>query len=210
MGVILSGILGGFSGKVGPVIGGNWKGIDYMKKYFIPSNPQSVSQTAQRTKFKTVSLLASSLLGSLINTFRNPFAIKMSGYNFFIMDFIKNASSAGLATSDCLVVNGTITKPTILSSDYTAATGDLHIVWDPNLVGNQLNTDNVSFLALDKTNNDVLTYSPSSKVFSDGDVNITLSTGLTAANVISYVWLSRGTGSDFLVSDSDGMVSGAV
>jgi hypothetical protein len=25
------GILGGFSGKVGTVVGGNWKGIDYMR-----------------------------------------------------------------------------------------------------------------------------------------------------------------------------------
>ena len=31
MGTISKGILGGFSGKVGTVIGGNWKGIDYMR-----------------------------------------------------------------------------------------------------------------------------------------------------------------------------------
>ena len=31
MGKISQGILGGFSGKVGTVIGGNWKGIDYMR-----------------------------------------------------------------------------------------------------------------------------------------------------------------------------------
>jgi hypothetical protein len=36
------GILGGFSGKVGTVIGGNWKGIDFMrsranKRTFVPS-----------------------------------------------------------------------------------------------------------------------------------------------------------------------------
>ena len=38
MGTISKGILGGFSGKVGTVIGGNWKGIDYMR-----SIPASVS-----------------------------------------------------------------------------------------------------------------------------------------------------------------------
>ena len=43
------GILGGFSGKVGTVIGGNWKGIDYMrskssKRSFIPSQKQLEQQ----------------------------------------------------------------------------------------------------------------------------------------------------------------------
>ena len=31
MGTINKGILGGFSGKVGNVVGGTWKGIDYMR-----------------------------------------------------------------------------------------------------------------------------------------------------------------------------------
>jgi hypothetical protein len=31
MGIIKQGILGGFSGKVGNVVGGTWKGIDYMR-----------------------------------------------------------------------------------------------------------------------------------------------------------------------------------
>jgi hypothetical protein len=30
MGTIKQGILGGFSGKVGTVVGGTWKGIHYM------------------------------------------------------------------------------------------------------------------------------------------------------------------------------------
>lgn len=49
MGTIQKGILGGFSGKVGSVIGGNWKGIDYMrsvanKRSFIPSQKQLEQQ----------------------------------------------------------------------------------------------------------------------------------------------------------------------
>jgi hypothetical protein len=31
MGKINQGILGGFSGKVGNVVGGSWKGIEYMR-----------------------------------------------------------------------------------------------------------------------------------------------------------------------------------
>ena len=42
MGKISQGILGGFSGKVGNVVGGNWKGIDYMRvRPASVANPQT-------------------------------------------------------------------------------------------------------------------------------------------------------------------------
>ena len=49
------GILGGFSGKVGNVVGGTWKGIDYMRSK--PNNvkdPKTDAQLAQRQKFAMV------------------------------------------------------------------------------------------------------------------------------------------------------------
>ncbi len=52
MGRINQGILGGFSGKVGNVVGGNWKGIDYMRvKPASVANPKTVGQVNQRTKW---------------------------------------------------------------------------------------------------------------------------------------------------------------
>lgn len=55
MGKISQGVLGGFSGKVGNVVGGSWKGIDYMR--IMPANvanPRSPGQVDQRSKFTTV------------------------------------------------------------------------------------------------------------------------------------------------------------
>ncbi len=55
MGTISQGILGGVSGKVGNVVGGNWKGIDYLR--IMPAsvaNPQTEAQMDQRSKFVTV------------------------------------------------------------------------------------------------------------------------------------------------------------
>src|SRR5690606_18987475 len=55
MGKISQGVLGGFSGKVGNVVGGSWKGIDYMR--IMPANvanPKSPGQLDQRSKFSTV------------------------------------------------------------------------------------------------------------------------------------------------------------
>ena len=55
MGKINQGILGGFSGKVGNVIGGTWKGIDYMRvKPAHVTNPKTEGQVDQRSKFCTM------------------------------------------------------------------------------------------------------------------------------------------------------------
>jgi hypothetical protein len=52
MGTIKKGILGGFSGKVGTVVGASWKGIAYMRS--LPQkvkNPRTTGQRSQRSKF---------------------------------------------------------------------------------------------------------------------------------------------------------------
>lgn len=55
MGTINQGITGGFSGKVGTVVGGNWNGIDYMRsKESGRSDAKSNAQLNQRAKFLTV------------------------------------------------------------------------------------------------------------------------------------------------------------
>jgi hypothetical protein len=51
MGTIKQCILGGFSGKVGTVIGASWKGINYMRS--IPQhvkNPRTAGQVSRRSK----------------------------------------------------------------------------------------------------------------------------------------------------------------
>ena len=56
-GTIQKGILGGFSGKVGTVVGGSWKGIDYMR---CKSNRRNFNHTdkqlAQQLKFLPISV----------------------------------------------------------------------------------------------------------------------------------------------------------
>ena len=60
MGKIKQGILGGFSGKVGTVVGGAWKGIDYMRSLATSiSNPKSPAQVAVRSNFSTIGKMMS-------------------------------------------------------------------------------------------------------------------------------------------------------
>ena len=62
MGKIKQGILGGFKGKVGTVIGASWNGIAYMRG--LPQsvkNPKTAAQQAQRAFFKEVQDLVGQL-----------------------------------------------------------------------------------------------------------------------------------------------------
>ena len=81
MGIINQGILGGFSGKVGNVVGGSWKGIDYMR--IMPSsvaNPQTPAQLDHRKKFSVTMSFLQPLTQFLRVGFKN-FAVRMSGIN---------------------------------------------------------------------------------------------------------------------------------
>jgi hypothetical protein len=81
MGVINLGILGGFSGKVGTVVGASWKGISYMRaKAQKVSNPRSSGQVNQREKLKAVALILRSMVPYLRASYAAE-AKKMSAYN---------------------------------------------------------------------------------------------------------------------------------
>ena len=62
MGKIKQGILGGFRGTVGTVVGSSWNGVAYMKgKPQSVRNPRSDAQVQQRTFFKEVQALVAQL-----------------------------------------------------------------------------------------------------------------------------------------------------
>ena len=85
MGKIKQGILGGFSGKVGGVVGSSWKGIAVMKAMPLSvANPRTAPQVAQRTLFGNVAQFAVMILAAVIKPLWDRFAIRMSGYNEFI------------------------------------------------------------------------------------------------------------------------------
>ena len=82
MGVIKRGILGGFSNKVGPVVGSSWKGIDVIKsKPVSVSNPNTPAQQAQRNALRAANVFFRSFGLDNINRLNNAMAVRMSGYN---------------------------------------------------------------------------------------------------------------------------------
>ena len=91
MGTIKKGILGGFSGTVGTVVGGNWTGIDYMrsKGNRRPGN-FSAAQLEQQAKFGLMMKFLRTF-GSLLSITFNDFANGITGPNAALAYNIRNA-----------------------------------------------------------------------------------------------------------------------
>ncbi|MBS1495641.1 MAG: hypothetical protein JSU03_01745 [Bacteroidetes bacterium] len=136
MGTFNKGILGGFSGKVGTVIGGNWKGIDYMRSKGNKRNlAPTQAQQAQQLKFGLCVRFVQSMSGLVETSFHN-FAVKKTGINSALSYTLKNA------------VTGTFPTFSIDYSNALVSRGDLPNVLAPSIVmgaGSMLNyawTDN--------------------------------------------------------------------
>ena len=72
MGKIKQGILGGFNGTVGTVVGGSWKGMAYMRgKAQSVKNPRTEKQLAQRMKFGMAQKFVKVMTAYLQVGFRN-------------------------------------------------------------------------------------------------------------------------------------------
>lgn len=81
MGTIKQGILGGFNGKVGTVIGSSWKGQAYMRgRAQHVKDPRTAGQVYQREALKILALALKPIASLLSVTFKER-AHKMSGYN---------------------------------------------------------------------------------------------------------------------------------
>ena len=81
MGTIKQGILGGFNGKVGTVVGSSWKGTAYMRgRAQHIKNPRTAGQIYQRNAMKAIALALRPIASTLSLTFAKS-AGKMSGYN---------------------------------------------------------------------------------------------------------------------------------
>ena len=91
MGTIKKGILGGFSGKVGTVVGSSWKGIAYMRS--LPQkvkNPRTLAQRSHRSKFAlTLNFLKP--MTQLLRIGWRQYAHKQSPFNAAMSYTIANA-----------------------------------------------------------------------------------------------------------------------
>ena len=135
MAIIKQGILGGFSNKVGSVVGAGWKGIATMRS--LPqsvANPRTTAQVANRSTFAQLAVLGSGILPTIIQPLWNRWAKKMSGYNEWLSVNKKLLDETGNLSAfipKMVFANGD------LSSNITAGTvsqaGVVNITFDNSL-----------------------------------------------------------------------------
>jgi uncharacterized protein DUF6266 len=136
MGIISKGILGGFSGTVGNVVGGSWKGIDYMRSQ--PAARKSSftqAQLEQQARFALVVKFLQPLTGLLAVSFRD-YAVKMSGFNnamkYALMNAITGAFPAyTIDYSLVLVSRGDLPNALAPTAAATVA-GQVNFTWTDN------------------------------------------------------------------------------
>ena len=135
MGIINQGILGGFSGKVGTVIGGTWKGIDYMRGISPVTNPQTLPQLTQRLKFSIIMSFLQPLTGFLKIGFKN-FAVKMTGINAAMGFNLRNAISGvypnfTIDYPSALISRGNL-APSLNQAVASTVAGTVNFTWENN------------------------------------------------------------------------------
>ena len=139
MAKLAEGVLGGFRGKVGTVVGNIWKGIATMRVHVKSiSNPKTAKQLEQRAKFALMIEFLKPLTDFVRTTFKH-FAIKQTAFNAAVSYNVKNAITGtypayGIDYSKVLVSKGSL--PPVLNPEVTSTTaGQVEFSWQDNTGG---------------------------------------------------------------------------
>lgn len=161
MGKIALGILDGVSGKVGNVVGANWKGIDYIRaKATNRRDPKTEKQVQQRTRFKGLSDFAKPLVYHLIAPVWNHQAGKMTGMNLFTKTNMPAFNSQGeIEDFSKLVFSiGKLASPTELVVEKTDGTeSGIDVSWVNGELDRGNADDRLMLVAIDKDNGMIYT-----------------------------------------------------
>jgi hypothetical protein len=148
VGKIKTGILGGFQGKVGTVIGSTWRGESIMRA--LPKTAAKApteSQRIQRLKFKAVSEFLNPLRSTLSTYFGNDTGVK-SKYNMATSYHITNAVEITGAGTQILYPRVLVAKGTLFGFQNLTTTHSETVItlnWEDNTVfGNARAEDTVN------------------------------------------------------------------
>lgn len=202
-GVIQNGILGGFSGKVGPVVGGKWKDVDYMRSYVIPANPNTTGQQTVRTRFAKMVTYSKQVLATLIQTYWDPFYSNMSGFNAFMSENYSQLTVGNFIDTSNVISKGSLEGLASFTGASISGT-TLTLSFNGAISGNGLATDVIKIVIWNQATDALKLYSTTLDRQDNGGT-VTVDSGV-AEDDVCFVFLHRGTGADFKVSDSQGIL----
>lgn len=210
MGTIKQGILGDFSGKVGTVIGGTWKGIGYMRA--MPThvaNPQTDAQLAQRDKVK-VTMAFLQPLTQYIRTGWRQYAVKMTAMNAAFSYTIKNALQGTYPNytidyPNALVAKGNL-PPALNAAVTSTVAGTILFSWDDNSTEEGASTfDKNQLVVYDPVKNQAVTFNGLAER-ADGTQSVTVPHSFSGDLVHCYIAFESLDGFE----QSDSKYAGAV
>jgi len=140
MAKLQAGILSNVRGAVAGVVGGVWKGKNYLRARVTPANPNSEAQQTQRGKMGAAVAFAKLILGGVLQPFVDPFQKVMSGFNWFVKKNISLFTVSPVYQS-VIITEGTLYFGGIESLDYD--TNTVSFAWDAANGSNGLATDKV-------------------------------------------------------------------
>lgn len=194
MGTINKGILGGFSGTVGTVIGGSWKGIDYMRSQPARrSGTLTPAQIDQQLKFKLVVSFVQSFAALAMITFRN-YAAKMTGTNSAVSYLLKNAVTGvspnyTLNYSLVLISRGDLPNAGNPVAVLGAQAGDITFNWTNNAGVGKAKPDDKAVLMLycPATNQSVYTTGSALRSAQTETLDVSIFSGKTVETYIGFM-----------------------
>lgn len=196
--VLSQGILGPIKNKVGGVVAASWKGINYVRGYVTPSNPNTTAQQTQRTLFAQIVAAAVLIKSTVIQPFWDVFYSSMSGFNAFMQYNLLNMT-APFSYANMLVAKGSLEPETVAFTSY--AGGNVTLGWTPAGLGNGLDTDSAYGVIFDAANN-IAFVSDGSDTRVDGTLVMAIGAGRDVAQLHNYLFFSRGASSTLEVSNS--------
>lgn len=204
MGTIKKGILGGFSGKVGNVVGASWKGIDYIRT--LPAkvrNPKSRKQLTQRSKFALMGKFVRTILPVIQVGFKGSAATDNSAYGEAMAYNVLHAVKGEYPAFEIDYPKVAIARGGLHGAKNLVAiceAGKLKIAWDTAPKKNVLESDRVLLLAYNPDRQEA-EYEFDAAARGDGNASLDLPTEWDGEAVETFiVFISEEDES--LVSDS--------
>lgn len=144
-------------GKLGDVVGFQWKGINCIRKDFTPTNPNALGQRAVRLIYIILQKLGArhyeELLVPVWNALAKRSKLPISGINLLLKKssrLLFKSTLNGIQAPDYtrMCVSDGILEPTsqVVDTAYDEATGILTIDWDKEIYRNGKPTDNAVLL----------------------------------------------------------------
>lgn len=158
MGTIKKGILGGFSGKVGTVVGASWKGIDYIRS--LPTtvrNPRTKGQVSQRTKFSVTMDFLKPLTPVIRQGFSADASGKQTAMNAAMSYNLMNAITGEFPDLVIDYERAVIARGSLYGSDSasaSAAAGEVDFDWDLVAANDASMNDSVVLVAYNANKKD--------------------------------------------------------